>query len=144
LEAPMEKKILVVDDDKHVPRLSKAALAREGYDVLIATDGMEALASIERDRPSLVLLDVAMPNMDGMETLRRVKSAPATCSIRIIIVTARDGDEDLTRAWQTGADGYLIKPFTPAGLVGLVKTVLNDLRAGEERAALWPRTPWQN
>lgn len=140
----MAKKILVVDDDKHIPKLTKAALDRAGYEVLVATDGMEALAAIERDRPDLVLLDVAMPNMDGFETLRRLKSATATCSIRIVIVTARDGDDDLTRAWRAGADGYLVKPFTPTGLLEMVKTVLNDLRAGEPRAQMWPRTPWQS
>jgi DNA-binding response OmpR family regulator len=139
----MTRRILVVDDDKHVPRLSRAALVREGYDVLIAADGIEALASIERERPDLVLLDISMPNMNGLETLRRLKSAPATCSIRIVIVSARDADEDLTKAWQTGADGYLIKPFAPADLAALARTVLNDLRAGEPRFALWPRTPWQ-
>lgn len=140
----MAKKILVVDDDKHVPKLSKAALERAGYEVLVAADGMDALAAIERDRPQLVLLDIAMPNMDGFETLRRLKSAPATCSIRIVIVTARDGDDDLMRAWRAGADGYLIKPFTPNGLLAMVKTALNDLDAGEPRAEMWPRTPWQN
>lgn len=138
----MASKILVVDDDKHVPRLSKAALERDGHEVLIATDGMEALASIQGERPELVLLDVAMPNMDGFETLRRLKSTPATCGIRVVIVTARDGDQDLTRAWQTGADAYLLKPFTPAELLGVVRTVLNELPAGAERAPLWPRTPW--
>jgi DNA-binding response OmpR family regulator len=140
----MGKKILVVDDDKHVPRLSKTALERAGYAVLVATDGMEALSSIERERPSLLLLDIAMPNMDGFETLRRLKSAPATCSIRIVIVTARDGDADIKRAWQAGADGYLIKPFAPDHLVAMVKTVLNDLSAGEQRSGLWPETSWQD
>lgn len=139
----MEKKVLVVDDDKHVPKLTRAALERAGYEVLLATDGMEALTAIERDRPHLILLDIAMPNMDGFETLRRLKSAPATCSIRIVIVSARDSDDDLKRAWQAGADGYLIKPFTPNGLLTMVKTVLNDLRAGEPRAEMWPRTPWE-
>lgn len=140
----MAKKILVVDDDKHVPRLSKATLEREGYEVLVAADGMEALDTIERERPDLILLDIAMPNMDGFETLRRLKSTPSTVAIRIVIVTARDADADITRAWQAGADGYLIKPFAPAEMVGMVRTALGDLGAGVQRATMWPRTPWQN
>lgn len=140
----MAKRILVVDDDKHVPRLSKAALEREGYEVLVASDGIEALTIIERDRPNLILLDIAMPNMDGFETLRRLKSTPATVAIRIVIVTARDADEDIARAWQAGADGYLIKPFAPSEMTGMAKTVLGDLGPGESRSQMWPRTPWQN
>ena len=140
----MAKKILVVDDDRHVPRLSKTALERAGYEVLLAADGMEALATIERERPDLILLDIAMPNMDGFDTLRRLKSAPATVAIRIVIVTARSAEEDLMRAWQAGADGYLIKPFAPLQMISMVKTALGDLGEGEPRATMWPRTPWQN
>lgn len=140
----MARKILVVDDDKLVPRLSKAALEREGYEVLVASDGIEALTSLERERPDLILLDIAMPNMDGFETLRRLKSTPATVAIRIVIVTARDSDDDITRAWQAGADGYLIKPFAPADLTGMARTALGDLGPGERRSTMWPRTPWQN
>jgi DNA-binding response OmpR family regulator len=138
----MAARILVADDDKHAPRLVKSALDRNGYETLVAADGMDALASIERDRPDLLLLDLNMPNMDGFETLRRLKAAPATCSIRVIIVSARDGDSDLTRAWQAGAHGYLVKPYASEDLVDMVRTVLRDLPAGARPSRLWPRRPW--
>lgn len=140
----MAARILIVDDDRHVPRLIRTALERTGYETLVATDGMRALETISRDRPDLVLLDIAMPNMDGFETLRRLKSAPSTCAIRVLIVTARDGDDDLTRAWQAGADGYLTKPFSPNDLASMVRTVLREAPAGEAPAELWPRRPWDD
>ena len=139
----MVARILVADDDRHAPRLVKSALDRAGYETLVAGDGMDALASIGRDRPDLLLLDLSMPNMDGFETLRRLKTAPATCSIRVIIVSARDDDADLTRAWQAGADGYLVKPYAQGELVSMVRTVLHDLPAGTEPSRLWPRRPWE-
>jgi CheY-like chemotaxis protein len=135
----MPKKVLVADDEVHIPRLVRSALVREGYDVVTATDGIEALHSIETDRPDLVLLDLAMPNMDGHETLRRLKSSPETCSIRVVIVSARDGDEDISRAWRAGADGYLIKPFTPSVLVSVVQAALGERPASE--VSCWPRPP---
>ncbi|MCC6728564.1 MAG: response regulator [Chthonomonadales bacterium] len=137
----MAKKILVVDDEVHIPRLVRASLQRHGYEVETATDGLEALQKVEADRPDLIVLDVAMPNMDGFEVLRRLKANTLTCSIRVVMLTARDQERDVARGWQTGADAYLIKPFNPADLVAIVKSTLGDAGPGDEPPRAWPHTP---
>ena len=134
------RKILIVDDEKHIPVLVRTALKRHGYDVTVACDGIEALKCVAADRPDLVVLDVSMPNMNGFEVLRRLKASITTCSIRVIMLTARDMAEDVREGWQQGADAYLVKPFDPAHLVDVVKSVLGDAPPGAERPASWPES----
>jgi DNA-binding response OmpR family regulator len=137
----MAKKILVVDDEKHIPRLVQASLERHGYEVSVAWDGLEALRKVEADRPDLIVLDVAMPNMDGFEVLRRLKANTTTCGIRVVMLTARDEDKDVKTGWSAGADAYLVKPFNPADLAAIVKSALGDSEPGAETPKAWPKNP---
>jgi DNA-binding response OmpR family regulator len=137
----MGKRVLVVDDEKHIPVLLRSALEREGYEVTVASDGLEALQKVAEERPDLIVLDVAMPNMDGFEVLRRLKASITTCAIRVVMLTARDEDADVARGWQQGADAYIVKPFVPADLVAVVKNVLGDAAAGAASPAAWPKQP---
>jgi two-component system, OmpR family, KDP operon response regulator KdpE len=117
--------ILVVDDEPSVVRLVRATLQASGYAVATASRGEEALSLLEDERPDLIVLDVMMPGMDGLETLRRIR---ATSQVPVIMLTARAGDADKLRGLQGGADDYISKPFNPDELAARVAAVLR--RAG--------------
>src|SRR5919206_1679844 len=102
----MPKKILAVDDERHIVRLVEVNLARAGYNVVTAFDGREALQKVESEKPDLVVLDVMMPYMDGFEVLRNLKANPATAEIPVIMLTSKAQDEDLFHGYKTGADAY--------------------------------------
>jgi DNA-binding response OmpR family regulator len=121
----MAETILVVDDDPGIVRVVEINLTQEGYQVLKAADGEEALASIAAAPPDLVVLDVMMPKMDGFEALKRLKGDPATADIPIIMLTARAQDEDVFEGYGTGAQWYLPKPFDPLELRQVVRHLLN-------------------
>jgi DNA-binding response OmpR family regulator len=114
-------KVLVVDDDADLLDLLDYALRREGYTVLTAADGPQALRRYEAERPDLVLLDVNLPKLNGFEVCRRLRHAAAT---PIILLTARDEEEDILRGLQLGADDYVTKPFSPKQLLARMTTVL--------------------
>lgn len=113
--------ILAADDDPQLLRLITRNLQLEGYNVLSASDGQQALAQIEEHTPDLVLLDVMMPKMDGFTVTQRVR---AFSSMPIIIVTARGQDQDKVRGLDLGADDYLTKPFSVDELLARVRAVL--------------------
>ncbi|HVB74009.1 MAG TPA: response regulator transcription factor [Ktedonobacteraceae bacterium] len=113
--------ILAADDDPQLLRLMTRNLQLEGYDVLSASDGQQALEQIESSTPDLVLLDVMMPKMDGFSVCHRVREFS---SIPIIIVTARGQDQDKVRGLDLGADDYLTKPFSVDELLARVRAVL--------------------
>lgn len=113
--------ILVVDDEPPIVRLVRATLQADGYAVLTASRGEEALAILEDERPDLIVLDVMMPGMDGFETLRKVR---AQSQVPVIMLTARSGDTDKLRGLETGADDYVTKPFNPDELAARVAAVL--------------------
>jgi DNA-binding response OmpR family regulator len=113
--------ILTADDDPQLLRLMTRNLEFEGYDVLSASDGQQALEEIERNMPDLVLLDVMMPKMDGFTVCHRVREFS---SVPIIIVTARGQDQDKVRGLDLGADDYLTKPFSVDELLARVRAVL--------------------
>jgi DNA-binding response OmpR family regulator len=113
--------ILAADDDPQLLRLVTRNLQLEGYDVLEASDGQQALELIESDSPDLVLLDVMMPKMDGFTVCYRVREFS---SVPIIIVTARGQDQDKVRGLDLGADDYLTKPFSVDELLARVRAVL--------------------
>ena len=117
----MAKKILVVEDDMDNRRIVIKVLTVEGYEVVEATDGIEALAQARAARPDLILMDLALPNMDGWEATRRLKSDPATRGIPIVALTAvaMSGDEEQARA--AGCDDYIAKPTRPAMIREMVK-----------------------
>jgi DNA-binding response OmpR family regulator len=129
----MERKahILAVDDENHIRRLIEVNLVRVGYRVTTAMDGVDALEKIQADRPDLIVLDVMMPRLDGFELLQRLKASPAWCEIPVIMLSAKAQDRDIFTGWQTGADGYLTKPFNPMELVTWVRRTL-QARAEED------------
>jgi two-component system KDP operon response regulator KdpE len=116
-----KKLILVVDDEPPIVRLVRAKLQVDGYAVVSATNGEEAIALLESERPDLVLLDLMMPGMDGFEALRRIREHHR---IPVIMLTARASDTDKLRGLHSGADDYITKPFNPDELTARIAAVL--------------------
>jgi DNA-binding response OmpR family regulator len=121
-------KVLLVDDDADLVDLMHYALRREGYTVLTALDGEQALRRWEAERPDLVLLDGNLPKVDGFEVCRRIRHASET---PVIMLTARDEEADVLRGLQAGADDYVTKPFSAKVLIARMKTVLGRIKKGE-------------
>ena len=126
-------KVLVVDDDADLLDLMTYALRREGYSVLTAIDGQQALQRWEDDRPDIVLLDGNLPKLDGFEVCRRIRHGAKT---PIIMLTARDEEADVLRGLQVGADDYVTKPFSAKLLTARMKTVLRRCQADPFRQAV--------
>ncbi len=120
----MEPRILVVDDEKIIVDLHRKLLERSGYDVIVASNGVEALEKIELEKPDLILTDVSMPEMDGLRLCEQLKKSENTNLIPIIMVTAVDDFDDKIRGIETGADDYLTKPVRPRELYARVKSLL--------------------
>jgi DNA-binding response OmpR family regulator len=120
--------VLVVDDEAHIVELTKMYLAQEGFRVQSAADGEVALQMIAREPPALMVLDLMLPQVDGWEVCRRVRSGKSAPDLPIIMLTARDDDVDKIVGLELGADDYLTKPFNPRELVARVKAVLRRAR----------------
>ncbi len=121
---PTGQKILVVDDDLDIVRLVRAYLEKAGYRVLVAYDGESALHSLRHDRPALVVLDLMLPDRDGWDITKLVRSDPALAETPIIMLTARIDDTDKIIGLELGADDYITKPFNPREVVARVRSVL--------------------
>ncbi len=117
--------VLVVDDDPKIRELLRTYLAREGHRVALAGDGEEALLSAATSRPDLVLLDVMLPGMDGVEVCRRLRDES---QVPVILLTARSGDADKVVGLDSGADDYVVKPFSPRELMARVRAQLRRHR----------------
>ena len=117
-------KILVVEDEPDILEVMQYNLEREGYKVVACRNGEQGLSRIRTDNPDLVILDLMLPGMDGVEVCRQVKSDPVTRSIPIIMVTAKAAESDIVLGLGIGADDYLGKPFSPRELIARVKVVL--------------------
>lgn len=117
-------KIVVVEDENDITELVKYNLEREGFEVRTANNGNAALDLIRREDPNLVLLDLMLPGMDGLEICRRVKSDPLTSRVSVIMVTAKGEESDIVLGLGLGADDYVTKPFSVKELVARVKAVL--------------------
>lgn len=128
----MPRKILAVDDEKHIVRLVQVNLERAGYEVVTANDGKEALQKVEAENPDLVVLDVMMPYMDGFEVLQNLRRNPATRDIPVIMLTAKAQDADVFKGWQSGVDCYLTKPFNPMELLSFVKRIFDSMGGGSD------------
>ncbi len=131
-----ELAILVVDDEPSISEVVTIYLQRAGYQVSVARDGQAALDAIERQPPDLVVLDLMLPKVDGLEIARRVRAQGDT---PIIMLTARREEADRITGLETGADDYVVKPFSPQELVSRVKAVLRRTRGsapGEAERAL--------
>jgi two-component system, OmpR family, response regulator MprA len=124
-----EATILVVDDDAPIRRMLERTLAAEGYDVNTAVDGGSALAAIEASAPDLLVLDLAMPGVGGLDVCRRVRSRGL--ALPILLLTARDGVPERVAGLDAGADDYVVKPFAPDELLARVRALL---RRGRDSA----------
>ena len=120
----MSPRVLVVDDDPQVLRLMRVNLELEGYDVVSAPDGEEALEAVLNERPDVVVCDVMMPGMDGLTVLRNLRSNPRTSKIPFVVVSAKAQRSDVKAALDMGADRYITKPFDPQELLDAVENLL--------------------
>jgi DNA-binding response OmpR family regulator len=120
----MNAKILVADDEPNIVISLEYLLKREGYTVLIARDGQEALDAIGRERPDLVLLDVMMPKKTGFEVCQAVRASEALQATKILMLTAKGRDTDVAKGLALGADAYMTKPFSTRELVQKVADML--------------------
>ncbi|HET9443999.1 MAG TPA: response regulator [Acidimicrobiales bacterium] len=117
-------KVLLVDDDPVILKLLQVNFDLEGYTVLMANDGVEGLEMARSERPDIILLDIMMPRMDGLEVTRTLKRDAATRGIPIILLSARAQAFDIQEGKGVGADDYLTKPFDPLELLDRVKELL--------------------
>jgi two-component system, OmpR family, response regulator len=123
---PSPHTILVVDDDPHLREVVGFALSREGFHIELARDGREGLAQVARVRPELIVLDIMMPEMDGLEMCREVRRSH---DCPIVFLSSRDDEVDRILGLELGGDDYLTKPFSPRELVARVKAVLRRSRS---------------
>ncbi|EKK20156.1 Two-component response regulator SA14-24 [Fructilactobacillus florum 8D] len=130
-------KILVVDDEKPITDIEKFSLTKEGYEVEVANDGEAALKKVESDEPDLIILDLMLPKMDGLEVAKEIRKTHDT---PIIMVTAKDSELDKVLGLEIGADDYVTKPFSNRELVARVKAnlrrqlVVNEANSSEDNA----------
>lgn len=122
--------ILVVDDEAAIVEVVALYLRRDGFQVRVAHDGLEALAAIDDHMPALVVLDVMLPGLDGLALMRRLRADPSA-DIPVILLTARSQEADRIYGLELGADDYVTKPFSPAELVSRVKAVLRRTHKSE-------------
>jgi DNA-binding response OmpR family regulator len=128
---PVPARVLIVEDDPNVGEVVRRYLEREGYEVELAVDGAVGLERALEDRPDLVVLDVMLPSLDGLEVCRRLR---AVHQVPVILLTARGGENDRVAGLELGADDYVAKPFSPRELTARVKAVLRR-SAGKQAAA---------
>ena len=114
-------KILIVEDMESVVTLLRSLLEREGFQVTVAQDGLEALEAVRRDKPDLVLLDLILPGLDGLEVCRRIRHDPLTAHLPIIILSGKEEETDKVIGLEIGADDYITKPFQANELIARVK-----------------------
>ncbi len=119
-------KILIVDDEPNILISLEYLMKREGYEVLLARDGDEALATIRRERPALVLLDVMMPGKTGFEVCGAVRADEALATTKIVLLTAKGRDTDIAKGMALGAAAYIIKPFSTKELAQRVRELLQQ------------------
>jgi CheY-like chemotaxis protein len=108
--------VVVADDDEDILMLVRATLAAGDYEVAVARNGVAALALLAEHRPAAVVLDIAMPELDGLEVLTRLRADPATADLPVVLLSARAQESDVARGYQLGASKYIRKPFSPREL----------------------------
>ena len=123
-------RILVVDDEERILNFLRSKLKASGYEVLTASNGLEGLEQAQTQEPDLIVLDLLMPKMDGLEMLKELRSFSI---VPVIILTAKGSDADRIKGLQLGADDYLPKPFNPDELVARIEAVRRRLEPGERR-----------
>jgi CheY-like chemotaxis protein len=120
------KVILIVDDSPTIRKLISIKLEKSGYKVMQANDGIEALAIIKKVVPDLILLDITMPNLDGYQVCKMIRSNESTKDVPVVIISGKDGFFDKVRGQMAGSTGYITKPFGPETLMSVIKTYLKD------------------
>ena len=133
-----KERILVVEDEEDIAELIQYNLQREGYRTLHAPSGETALKLAQREKPDLVLLDLMLPGLDGLEVCRRLKAEPQTSRIPIVMVTAKGDETDVVAGLELGAEDYLTKPFSPRVLLARMRGVLRRRRFAESEAEMEP------
>src|SRR6266567_4139446 len=123
-------KVLVIDDAANVIEFIKLGLKYEGFQVEVAADGPQGLAAAQRINPDLVILDLMLPGMDGLEVCRSLRSNPITQNVAILMLTAKDEVRDRITGLDTGADDYLVKPFDFDELVARMRAILRRQQRG--------------
>ena len=140
--ATIQKKILIVEDEQDILQLVKLYLEKEGFRTITATNGVEALKKVKEDNPHLIVLDLMLPELDGLEVCKRLRSAPETAMLPIIMLTAKAEESDTVIGLELGADDYVAKPFSPKALVARIKAMLRRLeRTPAEGAGLYRYGP---
>ena len=127
MEATAGKKILIVEDEQDIAQLVQHYLQKDGFRSVTAINGVEALKKVKAEQPDLIVLDLMLPEMDGLEVCKRVRSAPETAMLPIIMLTAKAEESDTIVGLELGADDYVTKPFSPKALVARVKALLRRI-----------------
>lgn len=122
----MSHKVLIADDEPNILISLEYLMRREGFEVLVARDGQEALDTILRELPQLVLLDVMMPKKTGLEVCHAVRAQAVCNAVKILMLTAKGRDTDIAKGMALGANAYMIKPFSTKELVQKVRQMLED------------------
>ena len=122
----MAKKILIVDDEENIVISLEFLIEQAGYELRVAKNGEEALAQVASFAPDLILLDVMMPKINGFEVCRRVREMPGGQYLKIIMLTAKGREVEITKGLAMGADAYITKPFSTKELMAQVQQMLND------------------
>lgn len=128
--------MFVVEDDRDISELIQYNLEQEGYEVSAVYDGASAIESIPRIMPDLILLDLMLPEVDGLEVFRVLKQKESTASIPIIMLTAKSEESDMLLGLQLGSDDYIPKPFSPKILLARIKTVLRRSKSSEASSSI--------
>ncbi len=119
-------RILVVDDEIYIVHILDFSLGMEGYEVVTALDGEEALRKLKETKPDLIVLDIMMPKMDGYETCKAIKGDPESKDIPVILLSAKGRNVDMQTGYDVGADDYITKPFSPRKLVDRINAMLGQ------------------
>ncbi|MGQ0678778.1 MAG: response regulator transcription factor [Actinomycetota bacterium] len=125
MSAPGNKKILITDDDPVIIELLQVNLEMEGYDVVTAANGLEAVGAAAREQPDLIILDIMMPKMDGWTARAQLLQQPGTAKIPVIFLSARAQQADLRKGYEAGVAEYVTKPFEPVELLSIIERVLD-------------------
>jgi two-component system phosphate regulon response regulator PhoB len=128
------ERVLVVDDEPDIVALVAYHLAKSGYSVSTATTGLDGLAAARRDKPALVILDLMLPGLSGLEVMEELRADTTTARIAVLMLTARREESDRIKGLTLGADDYLTKPFSPQEMVLRVAAILRRVKAGREDA----------
>lgn len=118
-------KILVVDDEVNITQILEFSIGSEGYEVITAQNGEDAIDKARREQPDLIILDIMMPKIDGYEACRILKANPLTKNIPVVLLTAKGRDIDKRLGYEVGATDYIIKPFSPNKLVDRIHQLLS-------------------